>query len=123
MLEFAGECANSSKWGGHVPLILLDAHELISQSLGREARKDYFRRPEVWADLKQAFDKFFRLNPEETGWHHNYASYAYRAQQWLDLNRELALLGTVNYDYFGGKAEFDKIVQAAKEHSVTPKSP
>jgi hypothetical protein len=22
MLEFAGECVNSSKWGGHVPLIL-----------------------------------------------------------------------------------------------------
>ena len=123
MLEFGGECVNSSKWGGHIPLILLDAHELISAPLDREARSKYFRRPEVWADLKQAFDKFFRFNPQETGWHHNYALYAYRAQQWVELNRELQLLGPVNYDYFGGKAEFDKIVQAAKEHSVTPKSP
>ncbi|HLH53341.1 MAG TPA: hypothetical protein VKY92_06970 [Verrucomicrobiae bacterium] len=123
MLEFAGECVNSPKWGGHVPLILLDAHELISASLDREARANYFRRPEVWADLKQAFDKFFVLNPHETGWHHNYAWYAYSAQQWVDLNRELQLLGPVNYNYFGGRAEFDKIVQAAKEHSVAPKSP
>ena len=96
---------------------------MISQSLGREARRDYFRRPEVWTDLKQSFDKFFRLNPEETGWHHNYALYAYRAQQWVELNRELALLGSVNYDYFGGKAEFEKIVQAANEHSEARKSP
>jgi len=122
MLEFAGECVNSSKWGGHIPLILLDAHELISAPLNREARRNYFRRPEVWADLKQAFDKFFRLNPGATGWHHNYAWYAYVAEQWTDLNRELKLLGPVNYNYFGGQSEFDKIVQAAKDHSATPKS-
>jgi hypothetical protein len=83
-------------------------------------RSDYFKRPEVWSDLKQAFDKFFRLNPQATGWHHDYALYAYRAEQWSDLNRELKLLGKVNYDYFGGKDEFDKIVSAAKEHATNP---
>jgi hypothetical protein len=51
------------------------------------------------------------------------ANPAYRAQQWAELKRELALLGPVNYDYFGGKAEFEKIVQAANEHSEARKSP
>jgi hypothetical protein len=120
MLEFASECLRSTEWGGHVPLIVLDAHQMIANSLPRPQRSDYFKRPEVWSDLKQAFDKFFRLNPQATGWHHDYALYAYRAEQWSDLNRELKLLGKVNYDYFGGKDEFDKIVSAAKEHATNP---
>jgi hypothetical protein len=123
MLEFAGECLNSEQWGGHVPLIILDVHDLISQSLGHEARKNYWKRPEVWTDVNPAFEKFFRLNPQETGWHHNYALYAYRAEQWTELNKQLGLLGPVNYDYFGGKEEFDKMVRLAKEHSVARVKP
>jgi hypothetical protein len=124
MLEFASECLNSTNWGGHVPLIVIDFHEYFSKSYNsKEARKVYFKRPEVWSDIKQAFDKFFRFNPRETSWHHNYALYAYLAQQWDDLNRELPLLGKVNYDYFGGREEFEKIVQAAKEHPANLKSP
>jgi hypothetical protein len=122
MLEFASECLNSTNWGGHVPLIVIDVHEYFAKSYNSmEARNDYFKRPEVWSDIKQALDKFFRLNPQETSWHHNYALYAWRAQQWDDLNRELALLGKVNYDYFGGKEQFEKMVQAAREHAAKPK--
>lgn len=124
MLAFAAECLTSPKWGGNVPLIILDVHNYFANAIkGQEERQEYYRRPEVWADLKQAFDKYFQLNPENTGWHHDYALYAYWAQQWDDLNRELKRLGEINYNYFGGKAEFEKIVAAAKAHAPKPKSP
>ena len=46
-----------------------------------------------------------------------YALYAYRCQRWDKLNELLPKLGRVNYDYFGGKSEFDKMVALAKQHA------
>jgi hypothetical protein len=123
MLEFAAECLNSDKWGGHVPLIVVDVHEKIAKTLGADAQEDYWKRPEVWTDLHQAFEKFFRLNPDATGWHHNYALYAYRAQQWDELNKQIGLLGPINYNYFGGREKFDEIVRQAKEHAAKTHPP
>ncbi|HTL55277.1 MAG TPA: hypothetical protein VL361_06335 [Candidatus Limnocylindrales bacterium] len=117
MLKFGRECVDSKKWGGHVPLILRDAHEALARYLDKEEQPDYWKRPEVWKDLKAAFEKFFKLNPDEIGWRHNYALYAYRAEQWEDLNRQIPLLGEINYEFFGGKEAYDKMVRLARDHS------
>jgi len=117
MLEFAAECLNSKKWGGHVPYVLVDAHEEIAKTLAPESRQDYWKRSEVWADIHAVFEKFFRLNPQESGYHHNYARYAYRAEQWDELNTQISLLGSINYDYFGGKEKYDEMVRLAKGHA------
>lgn len=39
--------------------------------------------------------------------------------EWDELNKQLKLLGPVNYDYCnGGREEFDKMVKLAKEHGA-----
>src|SRR5437763_636781 len=114
MLEFGRECVASKKWGEHVPLILRDAHEALAKYVAAPDREKYWKQPEVWADLKSAFEKFFKLNPEETGWRHNYAQYAYRAEDWGVLNHQLPLLGYTNFEFFGGQQVFEKMVRAAQ---------
>ena len=122
MLEFGRECATNRTWGGHVPLILLDAHKSIQRQYVNDSEKnDYWKQPEVWADIKLAFDRFFELNPDAVSWYHDYAWYAYHAEQWDALNKIIPNLGPVNYAYFGGADEFDKMIQLAKEHSGNPK--
>jgi len=123
MLEFGRECVNSKKWGGHVPLILRDAHEALIKYLEKGDQAGYWKRPEVWKDIRASFEKFFTLNPAEKGWRHNYALYAYRAEQWDDLNRQLPLLGEINYEFFGGKDQYDKMVRLAKEHAKNKLNP
>lgn len=59
------------------------------------------------------------MNRSEGGWHHNFARLAYWCERWDELNEQLAQLGPVNYDYFGGKEAFDKMVRLAKEHTAT----
>ena len=81
-------------------------------------RKAYWTRPEVWADIQASFARFFALNPNAEGYHQNYALFAYWCQQWDELNRQLDLLGTVNYDYFGGREAYDKMVEEAKAHAT-----
>jgi hypothetical protein len=117
MIAFGRECADSTNWGGNVPLILSDAHREYWLYLDDpELKTNYWKRPDVWPDIEKAFDRFFELNPNETAYYHNYAWYAYQCQQWEKFNELVPKLDQVNYDYFGGKDEFDKMVQFAREN-------
>jgi hypothetical protein len=80
-------------------------------------RREYWKRPGVWADVKASFERFFELNPDAVGWRHDYARCAYWCEQWDDLTKQLALFGPTNYAFFGGKAAFDKMCQEAREHA------
>jgi peroxiredoxin len=117
LLAFGWQCVQSTNWGGLVPLILVNAHESICRYLDGDAKTNYWKQPDVWLDIQAAFERFFELNPNATGWNYNYASYAYRCERWDKLNELLPKLEPVDYNYFGGKAEFDKMVALAKQHS------
>ena len=117
LLKFGRECVASGKWGGRVPLALVDAHMRLARYVPEGKHKDYWKRPEVWKDLKAGFEKFFQNCPDANGTRQRYVLYAYKCEQWEELNRELSLLKSVDYAYFGGKAKFEEIQRLAKEHS------
>jgi hypothetical protein len=115
--DFAWNCVESSKWGGHVPLIMLDFHDDYARNL-RVNKERYFRQERVFREVQAALDRFFELNPEETGWHHNYFWYAWCAKRWDIAKRELALIeDDINYDYFGGEGKFQQMVKDVKEQA------
>jgi len=45
---------------------------------------------------------------------------SHHAEKWDTLNEIIPKLGPINYNFFGGTNEFDKMVAAAKEHSGKP---
>jgi hypothetical protein len=115
--EFANECVRSPKWGGHVPLIMVDFYDDASESLRGKARRDFFAQESVWNDIRDALDKFFAKNPYASGWHQNYFWYAWVAKQWDVAKRELDLIEKpVNYSYFGGENAFNEMVKQVSEH-------
>jgi hypothetical protein len=119
MLAFGRECVASKEWGGTVPLILVDAHYEYSLYLPDSPEKtDYWKQPDVWPDVKSAYDRFFELYPAATGKYNNYAWYAYRCEQWDAFLELLPKIDPVDYAYFGGQDEFDSMVQQAKAHAA-----
>ena len=116
-IAFGRECVRSTKWGGRVPFTLLDAHIYINNRNPKSEQDNYWKDPDVWADVQSSFERFFELNPDATNSYPNYAWYAYHAEQWVKLNELLPKLGTVNPDLFGGKVEYEKMVSQAKEHT------
>jgi len=117
MIAFGRECVASAAWGGTVPLMLTDAHREYELYLDNaEERETYWKRPDVWPDIKASFEKFFQLNPNAVGWYHNNAWYAYHCEQWETLNELIPKLAPVDYSFFGGRDEFDKMVRLAKEN-------
>jgi hypothetical protein len=122
MIAFGRECVRTKEWGGSVPLTLVDAHRDIPfYYLSGSEKTNYWKQPQVWPDIKAAYDRFFELNPGAVGYYHNYAWYAYHAEQWDALSELISKLGPVNHEFFGGKDEFDKMVRLAKEHASKPK--
>jgi hypothetical protein len=120
MLAFGRECVASTKWGGTVPLILVDAHDEYQRFLPSDTdRADYWKQPDVWPDVKAAYDRFFELHPTETGKYNNYAWYAYRCEQWDAFLALLPKIDAVDYNYFGGQDKYDSMVQHAKHESAT----
>jgi hypothetical protein len=116
MLTFGRECVNSTKWGGRVPLVLVDAHIGINFRNDSAGQAEYWKQSEVWADVESAYERVFELNPDDN-LYQNYAWYAYHAEQWDKLNELIPRLGPENYSFFGGKEEFEKMVRLAKEHA------
>jgi len=117
MLEFGRECAQSTNWGGTVPLILVDAHyEIYNQFIDPSEQTNYWKEPDVWADISSAYEQYLQSYPRDTYHIAYYARYAYFAEQWDKLNELLPKVGPDNYYIFGGKDQFDEIVQITKEH-------
>ena len=118
MIEFGRECVQNTNWGGRVPLVLVDAHWNYCRGyVDQSEQTNYWKQPGVWTDIKSAYDRFFQLNPDTTGYYEYYAWYAYQAEQWDTLNELIPKLGPETYYRFGGKDEFDKMVRLAKEHA------
>jgi hypothetical protein len=115
-VAFGRECVHSTNWGGHIPLILVLAHNDLNSRLTGSAKSEYWKQPEVWEDIKNAYDRYFELNPEETHVYNAYVLHAYQAEQWAALNELIPKLTTTNYDMFGGKSEFDKMIRLANAH-------
>lgn len=119
LLTFGRECVQSKKWGGRVPLILVEAHIGINSITDPSKQAEYWKQPQVWTDIQSAYERFFELNPNAGGtYYYYYALYAYRAEQWDKFSELLPKLQPVNYSFFGGKEEFDKMLQTAKDHTV-----
>jgi len=118
MLEFGRECVHNANWSGLVPLMLVEAHQTICRSYVVDTERDgYWKQPEVWTDVKAAYERCLELNPTDTGKYYDYAWYAYQAEQWDMFLTLTPKLGTVNYDYFGGEATFNKMMQTARDHA------
>lgn len=118
LLAFGRECVQSKRWGGNVPLTLVEAHIGINSITDPSKQAEYWKQLQVWEDLQSAYERFFELNPGATDTYYNYALSAYRAEQWHSFNQLLPKLEPVNYAFFGGKDEFDKMVQTAKDHTA-----
>jgi len=120
LMQFGWECISSTNWAGEVPLTMIFAHDELAAEYypKREERDAYWQDPAVWPGIDAAFTKYFKLYPNDVGWHHNYFWYAVKCHQWPAAERELALLGPINYSYFGGREAFESMVSETKKHSL-----
>jgi hypothetical protein len=117
MLKFGRECLDSKTWGGRIPLVLAEAHNSLSRYYEGDEQKAYWRQPRIWEDIKASYETFFTNCPDAAAYRKHYARYAYRCEQWDDLKKQLSLMRPVEYEFFGGKAEYDRIVKLANERA------
>ncbi len=113
-LQFARTCVTSTHWLGRVPLVLPEVHRSLAGYLKLADSPDYWQRPGVWDDVRNGYEKFFKLNPLDSGWRHDYARDAYVCGQYQAFLEQTRLFnGWTNYAFFGGKDKFDQMLARA----------
>jgi hypothetical protein len=113
-LEFARTCVTSTNWGGAVPLVLPQVHHSLAGYFNRAESPEYWHRSEVWDDIRSAYEKFYKLNPEDVSYRHNYALDAYLCGKYAQFLAQAKLFSTgTNYSYFGGEAKFKEMLARA----------
>jgi hypothetical protein len=122
MVTFGRECAASTNWGGRVPLTLVDAHSNFAGYLKDEDdRAAYWLLPDVWPDVRTAYEKYAQMNPSATRFRYPFAAYAFRCGQWQAFTEQIELIrktgDELNYRYFGGKDVFDKMAEHAAQQT------
>jgi tetratricopeptide (TPR) repeat protein len=119
-LEFARKCLESHNWRGRLPFMLVRAHELLANAA--DDKNEYWKRPEVWKDLKQVYEVQFELFPQAVFDRSYYAMLANRSQQWAEADRQFKILGgRPAVRVFGSMASYDyQRKKAAKNAAATP---
>ena len=120
-LKFGRACVASTNWGGHVPLVLMDTHYNLARYYKKADSAEYWQRPEVWKDLQSSYEKFCRLNPDDTSWRHNYARDAYLCGQYAEFLKQTKLFaGNTNFVFFGGEQKFRQMLAKAAVAANSP---
>jgi len=114
-IAFGRDCVESKEWKGRVPLMLWEAHRMLANDKATGLKDAHWKQPGVWEDVRDSFERFFKLNPEEVGWRHDYALYAYKCGQFDRFLDILPKMGWVNHPYFGGEERFAEMVADAEK--------
>ncbi len=117
MMAFGLWCLHQKHFGGKVPLILVRAHETAAGYVPKAERANYWKRPDVWVEVKEAYTRYLELNPDDPDIRALFARDAYKCEAWDDLNHLITQLSSDDAPLFGGKEAFDKMLLAAKEHA------
>jgi hypothetical protein len=121
MIEFGRECTTNTNWSGTVRLMLADAHHEAAREIqDRDERAAYWKQTNVWPDLQFTFEQYLKLYPDQFGIRYNYASDAIRCGQWQAFLDQTKLFRMTNYEYFGGRQNFDEMVRAATQAAKKP---
>jgi hypothetical protein len=120
-LEFARSCVASDKWNGRVPLILANVHHSLATYYKLDRSPEYWQRPEVWADVKSSYEKFFSLNSDTESWRHDYARDAYDCGQYaVFLDQTKLFTSGTNFTFFGGRDKFQEMLRTAAAAAGKP---
>lgn len=117
-ISFGRECVRSTEWKGRVPLVLWDAHRMLANDAAAGLKDAHWKQRGVWEDVRSSFERFEELNPGDTSALHDYASCAYKCEQYDQFLELLGRIQPVNYTYFGSEQRLAEMVAFAKLKSV-----
>jgi hypothetical protein len=92
--------------------MLVEAHDGVLHNLnGSNERIDYWRRPDVWRDIRESYELFLSRYPEDVDARTAFAQYADKANAFEVFLKQVEVLessGKIDYAKFGGKPQLER---------------
>lgn len=95
MFAFARECSENAPEESRVAMLILDAHHLMYYRSGdnKKQRLKYYGRPEVWQEIRTAYENFLFEHPNSR-WDRNFlARHACYARDYEEAVRQFDIIG------------------------------
>ncbi|RJP24430.1 MAG: DUF4034 domain-containing protein [Candidatus Abyssobacteria bacterium SURF_5] len=96
MFAFARQCAANPPEGSRVGLLILNIHSEFSRRWAEKHDNDwrpYYRNPEVYREVKQAYEKYLLEHPESNRERNALAEIAVAARQYEDAVYQFEIIG------------------------------
>ena len=107
MFSFAREAVRKAPPNSMIPMVLIAAHVKMSAYL--EQDKSYFKNPNVWKEMKEAYQKTIKSFPEAMFIHNRFAKTAYLAGDYEVAREEFKRIGDVwRKEVWGKKETFEE---------------
>ena len=115
-LAFGRECTAHPEYGHEAGTIITRAHAGNAIDLG--IHKEYFIRPEVWKDMSQGYEAYFRQNPDMINMRLRYAQRAWQTEHWEILGHQLKQLNLsiLDLERIGGAEVLEQMFADARAH-------
>jgi len=118
-LAFLRETVAKSRPGSRLPLTLVTIHLQTGKRDSLMGTQDidpqYFRQPQVLADITAAYDRYLTSYPNDMTEHSNYARLACYAQAWKIANEQFKIIGDKpDLNVFGSRPMFDELKSQAE---------
>ena len=122
-LAFGRECTAHPEYGHEAGTIVTRAHAGNAIELG--IHKEYFIRPEVWKDMSQGYEAYFRQNPDMINMRLRYAQRAWQTEHWEILGHQLKQLNpsVLDLERIGGADVLEQMIADARAHGQLPATP
>ncbi len=106
MIDFGRQCVKDGNWWGHIPFVLVDAHQEVAEMVPNSSM--YYQQAAVWMDVQSVYQPFLERYPEADWAKTAYVKWACRCNQWKTAVMLFDELGDrANVNEFNGKATYD----------------
>lgn len=93
VLLFGKRCRATKNWRSGIPLLAADAHARVAKRLPEDERSRYFRKPEVWGEIKAVYEEFLRLLPTDNIARSRYAVYCFQCGHYAESHEQFLIAG------------------------------
>jgi hypothetical protein len=93
MLAFGRDCLATKNWRAGITLLVGDAHLRYGNMLEPAERSKYLGSPEVWSEIKSAYDEYLKHYPADNVARSKYAALAYLAAHYPESHAQFEAVG------------------------------
>jgi hypothetical protein len=93
MMAFGRACRETKNWRAGITLLAIDAHRRARQHSPEGQQRDYFKKEEIWKEVRELYDEYLQHYPADHAERSKYAAYCYLCGKYAESHQQFQTVG------------------------------